>query len=85
LWFWHAAAYGYAGTMNDISILALSPFLEKLLDGPFAAALEADVVPYKIGNGTFLQMYVLVDESYPLYSHFICGFKFQRTNKTMGD
>jgi Plant transposon protein len=73
LWFWHAA-YGYAGTMNDISILALSPFLETLLDGSFAT-LEADVVPYNIGTESFKEMYVLVDGIYPLYSRFIRGFK----------
>ena len=32
LWFWHAS-YGYAGTLNDINILNLSPYLESLLNG----------------------------------------------------
>jgi hypothetical protein len=30
-WFWHAS-YGYAGTLNDINILSLSPFHESLMD-----------------------------------------------------
>ena len=34
LFFWHAS-YGYCGTLNDINILNLSPFLSQLVDGTF--------------------------------------------------
>jgi hypothetical protein len=35
LWFWHAS-FGYPGTLNDINIINLSPFLESLRNGTFA-------------------------------------------------
>jgi len=72
LWFWHAA-YGYAGSMNDISILAMSPFLESLVNGSFEE-MEKSVVPYKIAGEEFYNMYVLVDGIYPPYSRFVKGF-----------
>eukprot|EP00980_Cylindrotheca_fusiformis_P006445 scaffold1376_cov125-Cylindrotheca_fusiformis.AAC.11 len=34
LFFWHAA-YGFAGTLNDLNILNLSPLLRSLVDGTF--------------------------------------------------
>jgi hypothetical protein len=73
LWFWHGA-YGYAGTMNDLSILSMSPFLGKLVDGSFGK-LEENVVPYKIGNDNFTKMFILVDGIYPPYSRFVQGIK----------
>jgi len=45
MWFWHAA-YGYAGNLNDKTILSLSPFLSMLLDGTFAER-EKSVTPFK--------------------------------------
>ena len=57
LWFWHGA-YGYAGTMNDKSIWAMSPFLGQLIDGSFAT-LEGNVCPYNIGDEEFRYMYIL--------------------------
>jgi len=46
--FWHAS-YGYAGTLNDINILNLSPFHQTLVNGEFETLeKEAGVVPYKI-------------------------------------
>ena len=33
-WFWHVS-YGYAGSLNDLNILNLSPFLESLTNGTF--------------------------------------------------
>jgi hypothetical protein len=65
LWFWHAA-YGYAGTMNDISIFDMSPLFEKLLDGTFnSLEIETNVVPHKIGEESFSCMFMLVDGIYP--------------------
>jgi hypothetical protein len=40
-WFWHAS-YGYAGTLNYLNILNLSPFLQSLTDGSF----------FRIGKGS---------------------------------
>ena len=34
LWFWHAS-FGYAGSLNDLNILNLSPLLESLVNGTF--------------------------------------------------
>ena len=48
LWFWHAS-YGYAGTMNDLNILNLSPLLEMIVSGDLAK-LEEEVTPYNIGD-----------------------------------
>ena len=81
MWFWHAA-YGYAGTLNDLNILALSPFLEKLVDGSFEALEEeAGVVPYNIGSEEFNKMYILVDGIYPRYTRFVHGIKQPATKE----
>jgi hypothetical protein len=74
-WFWHAS-YGYAGTMNDRSILNLSPFHESLLNGSFdKLEMETEVVPYQIGHETFQKLFILVDGIYPQYSRFVKGVK----------
>ena len=73
LWFWHAA-YGYAGTLNDLNILNISPLLEAWVDGSFCE-LESQVTPYKIGDQTFNLLYVLVDGIYPRFTRFLKGFK----------
>jgi hypothetical protein len=56
-WFWHAS-YGYAGTLNDLNVLNLSPFLDALRSGKFAE-IERLVVPYEIGLEEFIFMYIL--------------------------
>ena len=68
LWFWHASC-GHAGTLNDLNILNLSPFLESLVDGSFAE-LEESVVPFEIDGERFGKMFVLTDGIYPPYSRF---------------
>lgn len=73
LWFWHAA-YGYAGTLNDKTILNLSPFLESLIDGSFAEA-EILTVPYKIEEYVFHRLFITVDGIYPPYCRFVKGMK----------
>ena len=73
LWFWHAS-YGYAGTLNDLNILNLSPFLDALTTGAFAS-IETEVVPYNIGHEKFDKLYVLADGIYPRYSRFVKGMK----------
>ena len=73
LWFWHAS-YGYAGTLNDINILNLSPLTEMMMNGKLAK-LEEAVTPYNIGDEEFKQLYILVDGIYPSYSRFVKGYK----------
>lgn len=72
MWFWHAA-YGFPGTLNDTNILALSDFLESLIDGTFKKR-EAKIMPYKINNQSFNEMFILVDGIYPRYNRFVRGF-----------
>ena len=69
LWFWHAA-YGYAGTLNDINILNMSPLMDRILDGTFQE-LEKDLVPFKIGDEEFKRLYMLVDGIYPKWTRFV--------------
>ena len=73
MWFWHAS-YGYAGTLNDINILNLSPFLESLVNGEFEKR-ESSAVPFAIGQQVFNQLFILVDGIYPRYSRFVKGMK----------
>jgi hypothetical protein len=64
LWFWHAS-FGYAGSLNDLNIIQLSPFQRALVDGTFIAKEEeSQVVPYSIGDDMFNQMFVLADGIY---------------------
>ena len=75
MWFWHAA-YGYAGTLNDLTILSLSPFLEQLVNGSFEALeKEAGVCPFEIGADKFEKLFILVDGIYPHYTRFVHGIK----------
>ena len=69
LWFWHAS-YGYAGTLNDLIILNMSPFLQSLVDGSFIER-EKGVVPYEIAGSEFQYCFILVDGIYPPYSRFV--------------
>jgi hypothetical protein len=89
LWFWHAS-YGYAGAMNDLNILNMSPLLERLTNGSFKAVeAEAGVCPYHIGDSSSLtsssppfdRMFLLVDGIYPKYSRFVRGFKAPVTDE----
>ena len=48
LWFWHAS-FGYAGSLNDLNILNLSPLLESLVDGTFVdVEKSANAVPFEV-------------------------------------
>ena len=73
LWLWHAA-YGFAGTLNDINILNLSPLVDRILDGTFQD-LEVDCVPYKIEEEEFKELYILVDGIYPRRNRFVKAVK----------
>jgi hypothetical protein len=75
LFFWHVS-YGYAGTLNDLNILNLSPLLGRLVDGSFVELeKEAGVVPYNISEEEFDKCFILVDGIYPKYSRFVKGIK----------
>ena len=79
LFFWHCA-YGYAGTLNDINILNLSPLLESFRDGSFEK-LEDEICPFMIGTSAFQFLYILVDGIYPRWSRFVRGIKEPITQK----
>jgi Plant transposon protein len=71
LWFWHSS-FGYAGTLNDLNILSLSPFIESLTNGNFVRLeTEAGVVPYSLDGESFGKLFVMVDGIYPNYSRFV--------------
>jgi hypothetical protein len=71
MWFWHAP-FGYAGSLNDLNILNLSPFLESLVDGTFHnLETQSCRVPYAINGKIFQFLYVMVDGIYPMYSQFV--------------
>ena len=75
LFFWHLS-YGYAGTMNDITILDNSPLLERYINGSFQTVeMESGIVPYKIGNETFQNTFLLCDGIYPDWSRFVKAIK----------
>jgi hypothetical protein len=79
LFFWHVS-YGYAGTLNDLNILNLSPLLGRLVDGSFVELeKEAGVVPYNISEEEFDKCFLLVDGIYPKYSRFVQGIKEPRS------
>jgi hypothetical protein len=73
MWLW-SANFGYAGTLNDKTILSLSELFEKLIDGTFLE-LEKDVVPYNISGEEFNKLFILVDGIYPQWSMFVKGMK----------
>jgi hypothetical protein len=65
LFLWHAS-YGYTGTLNDNTILHLSPFMDRRLDGTFhELEAEAAVVPFMIKEEQFNKVFVLVNGIYP--------------------
>jgi hypothetical protein len=81
LYFWHVS-YGYAGTLNDLNILSLSPLLDRLVDGTFMEIEKnAGVLPFSISNQIFNKCFLLVDGIYPRYSRFVKGIKEPITNE----
>ena len=74
LWFWHASC-GYAGTLNDLNILSLSPLLKALSDGSFAELeKKANTVPHTMSSEEFDKLFILVDGIYPPHCRFVKGF-----------
>ena len=81
LFFWHAS-FGYTGTLNDISILSLSPLLDRMLDGSFhTVEAESGAIPYDVNGMQFTKLFLLVDGIYPSYSRFVRGIKQPITQK----
>ena len=77
-----AIRYPLTGTLNDLNILNLSPFLDALLDGSFEEIEElSGTVPYHVLEEEFKRLYVLVDGIYPRYSRFVRSFKEPLTQK----
>jgi hypothetical protein len=71
MWFWNAS-FGYAGSLNDLNILNLSPFLESLVDGTFhQLQMQSCTVPFAISGKVFNYLCMMVDRIYPMYSLFV--------------
>jgi hypothetical protein len=66
LYAWHAI-FGYAGTLNDLSIWDNSFLLSAMCDGSFH---ELDF-QFTIGGETFDELWILVDGIYPPISRFV--------------
>jgi hypothetical protein len=66
LYAWHAV-FGYAGTLNDISIWDSSFRLQSLCEGSFT---DLDF-PFNIGGELFDQLWMLDDSIYPSLAHFV--------------
>jgi hypothetical protein len=81
LWFWHAL-FGYAGSLNDLNILNLSPFLESLVDGTFLE-LEKNCgqAPYEVNGNIFHRFFALIDWNLPPYSRFVKGIQMPLTDE----
>jgi hypothetical protein len=75
------ASFVYAGLLNDLNILNLSPFLESLVDSSFVKLEKsANVVPFQVAGESFLQLFALVDGIYPPYSRFVKGIQLSVTD-----
>lgn len=75
MFFWHTS-FGFAGSLNDINILNLSPLLESLKDGSFRSVEEAaKVTPFSVDGEEFKFLFITTDGIYPTYARFIKGNK----------
>ena len=73
LWFWHSH-FGSAGTLNDISILSMSSLMTMFTSGELEALEErSGVVPFRIGDEEFKNVFCLVDGIYPKFARFVKG------------
>ncbi len=70
LWFWQHASFGCTGSLDDLNVLNLLPFLESVVeDGSFKALEEAaGAVPFDVGGENFNALFALVNGIYPRYS-----------------
>ncbi len=67
LFVWHAA-FGWAGSMNDINIWDRSPLLQSFLDGSFSEQVD---FTFQIGDSNFNKLWLLVDGIYPEIARFV--------------
>jgi Plant transposon protein len=75
IFFWHAS-FGYCGTLNDVSILSLSPLLDRMVNGELhVIEKDSGVVPFRIGEEKFQLLFILVDGINPLYSRLVRWIK----------
>jgi Plant transposon protein len=65
--YFHHAAFGFAGCLNDINVLNQSPLLEQFMGGNFED-IESETVPYNVTGSQFNKMFILVDGVYPKFS-----------------
>jgi hypothetical protein len=80
LWFWHAS-FGYAGLLNDLNILNLSPLLESLVDGTFTELEQSSMlVPFEVAGSLLNCLFVRVDRIYPPYARFVKGIQLPLTD-----
>ena len=61
LWIWHAA-FGYAGSLNDINIWEQSPLLTSFVDGTFTRSVDFE---FFINDRSFTKLFMLADGIYP--------------------
>jgi hypothetical protein len=66
LWIWHAA-FGYAGSQNDINIWDQSPLLKSFIDGSFSIFVDFD---FYLNDNLCNQLFLLVDGIYPEIARF---------------
>jgi len=64
---WHAA-FGWAGSMNDINIWDCSPLLQSFLDGSFSEQVD---FTFQIGDSYFNKLWLLIDGIYPKIARFV--------------
>jgi len=75
MFFWHSS-FGYAGSLNDLNIMNLSPLLESLKDGSFKGVERAAMVtPFIVDGEVFKLLYITTDGIYPNFARFVKGKK----------
>jgi Plant transposon protein len=67
LWIWHAA-FGFAGSVNGISIWDQSPLCSLFVDGSFSENVD---FKFEINGKEFKKLWLLVDGIYPQCSRFV--------------
>ena len=76
LWFWHAA-FGLAGSCNDINLIDVSPLHQQFLDGSHS---KIDF-KFTIDEQVFNKLFYLVDGIYPQLSCFMKTISIPITKK----
>jgi hypothetical protein len=75
-------AYGYAGTLGDVTIFRQSPLFDRMLDGELEEVeRKAGVVPFDILQQPFDKTFLLSGGAYPRYSRFVKAIKQPISNR----